>query len=155
MDWSVINEALWGLVAGVLVALIVALGIIAKSFISYAQKWILAKIDKLSDETTKNAAQSAVATIDKLALSVVTSLEQEYAKAIRDSLAANDGKYTREDLVALHATAVTRIQETLSDEAKNAASTLISDLNGYINDKVSEIVYMIKSQDLITDGSDK
>ena len=144
MDWTTITDALWGLFALVLIAIIGALGVIAKSLIDKGKEFILAKIDTLKDESAQKAAKSALATVDKLAMSAVTSLEQEYAQAIRESLKNNDGKFTRDDLLALHSRAVTTVWATMSDSVADAAASIVGDLGQYISDKVSEDVYLIK-----------
>lgn len=145
MDWSAITSACQNLLVVIVLAIISALGIIGRSLIKNLEQWLLAKINAIDDDASRKTAASALATIDELAISTVNALEQEYGKAIRESIEANDGKFTREDLVALHAKAVEQIEATLTDEAKDAVSSIVDDLQEYIKNKVSSAVFTMKS----------
>lgn len=124
------------------------LGVLASFLIACAKKgfeWIAAKVSKVKDDTARDAINNALKDLNALVTATVTSLQQSLGDDIKKSIAEGDGRYTRDDLLALTDTAMATIKSQLSDSAKQALSTVYADLNSFIADLIQSKVRELKA----------
>lgn len=143
------EQILEGLQQGVVTVVLALIGLAVSYAITYINKLkvkLQDEANKLEDDATRELATSTINRIGELAIATVSALEQEYGKAIRDSIACGDGEFTRDDLIALHSKAVESIKDQLTDTAYTAMQSQINDVEGYISTKVSEALFDIKSK---------
>lgn len=117
--------------------------------------WVSEKIDGLKDERAQKALNNAIEHLCDLVSTTVTSLQQTLGKEIRESITNNDGKYTREDLLALKDKALESIKAQLTSAMKEALSTAYTDLDAYIIDLVESEVLRMKDGFLPSGSSAK
>lgn len=137
----VLQDFVVTLLAGALaVASAFIIALIKKGF-----NWLDAKIDKIGDEKAKTALDTAKDNLEDIVTTTVTSLQQTLAKDIKESIANNDGKYTRDDLLALGDKAFNSVKAQLTDATRDALATAYSDLDGFIRDRVEAKVLEVKA----------
>lgn len=124
------------------------LGVLSAFLIACAKKgfdWLSAKLSKVKSDTAREAFTNALTDLNKLVDSTVTALQQTLGDDIKASIAAADGKYTRDDLLALTDTALGTIKSQLTDAAKEALSTVYNDLDSFIVDLIQTKVRYLKT----------
>ena len=124
------------------------LSLLAAFLVACAKKgfnWLSAKVDKINDDKAKDTLKLAISSLDTIVNTTVTSLQQSLGDDIKKSLQDGDGKYTREDLLALKDQALETINHQLTDSAKEALSSVYSDLNSYIGDLIDSKVRELKT----------
>lgn len=126
-------------------ALAVASGFII-ALVKKGFNWLDAKIDRIGDDKAQAALSTATDNLERITLRTVTSLQQTVVKEIKESIAANDGQYTRQDLLNLTDQALASIKAQLTDATKEALSTAYSDLDSYIRDLIQTTVYELKAK---------
>lgn len=123
------------------------LGVLSAFLIACAKKgfdWISTKIDKVKNDTAREAFNNALGDLYQIVDTSVTSLQQTLGDEIKKSIEANDGKYTREDLLGLKDKALEIINHQLSESSKEALSTVYSDLDSFIADLIETKVRELK-----------
>lgn len=132
------------------------LSVLAGFLIALVKKgfnWLTEKINLLQDEKLKSDASSAVATLETIVMTTVTSLQQTLGDDIRKSLAENDGKYTKEDLLALKNQAIETVKHQLTDSTTELLNQIYSDLDTFIGDLVEVSVRSLKTTEVAADSA--
>lgn len=144
----VLQDFLSTLVTGVL-------GVLSAFCIALVKRgfdWLAEKIDSLKDDRAQKALNNALTHLHEIVDATVKSLQQTIGDEIKASLAANDGKYTREDLYALKDKALVSVNAQMTNAMKEALSTAYSDLDSFIVDLIETKVREMKN-DLLPVGT--
>lgn len=104
------------------------------------------QIESIKDSSTRELAKSALNNIADMTVTVVSSIEQEEAKDLRELI--KSGNATRDQLCALKDKAVERIKSQITEETAELAKKEVANLDKYISDKVSEVLMNIKNNTL-------
>lgn len=149
----VVHEFIVTLVTGLL-------AILSGFLIALAKKgfnWITAKIDSIKDEKVKSDIKNATETLETIVSTTVVALQQSIGDDIRESLAAGDGKFTKEDLLNLKDQAVETVKHQLTESTTKILEGVYSDLDGFIRDLIEASVRSLKtdSQSVVSHGSTK
>ena len=145
---EVIQEFIDMLISGIL-------GILGAFLIALAKKgfdWIIAKIDLVKSDNSRQALASATNILEQTVYDTVTSLQQKLGDEIKASLKTNDGKYTRDDLLKLKDVAVQTVMSNLSTGVTEILEGTYADLEAVISDKVERVVREMKEQALSCAG---
>ena len=147
MTWNDVWAALQNGLISILMAAISVGVAIAIAYINKLKDKATAQAQEIKDDATRKQAVNAINRITELAKSVVTSIEQETASTIRKQISSGelDADAGYKTLCALKDEAVQKILNTVNEETKEAAMAQIQDLQGYVEDLVSEYVYKIKN----------
>lgn len=132
------------------------LSVLAGFLIALVKKgfnWLTEKINLLQDEKLKSDASSAIATLETIVTTTVTSLQQTFGDDIKKSLAENDGKYTKEDLLALKNQAIETVKYQLTDSTTELLNQIYSDLDTFIGDLVEVSVRSLKTTEGVVDST--
>lgn len=143
---EILNVNLQDFVSTLTIAL---LGLLSTFLIACAKKgfdWLSAKIDAIASEKARAAAQDAVKDFEKIVTTTVTSLQQTLVKDIKESIANDDGVYTREDLLKLKDKALESVKAQLTVATKEALSTVYADVDAFMEDMVEEVVFNLKNK---------
>lgn len=125
------------------------LAILSGFLIALAKKgfnWIGAKIDSIKDDKVKSDIKNAVETLETITHTTVVALQQSIGDDIKASIAAGDGKFTKEDLLNLKNQAVETIKHQLTDSMTEILKGVYSDLDGFICDLIEASVRSLKSE---------
>lgn len=148
-----INQALVSGGAVIVVAVIALIAAVAIKYSKYGIDLLKQKASSIEDENTRNLVNSTLDRLSSLTEVVVTSIEQESTKAIKDSIASGKTEYTYDDILALKDQAVDRVKEQLTPEMINAINEQVSDIDKFISDLVSTSVYKLhESQPIMVEG---
>lgn len=146
-----LQDFLYTLVTGVL-------GVLSAFLIALAKRgfdWLSEKIGDLKDERAQKALNNALTHLHEIVYTTVVSLQQTIGDEIKASIAANDGKYTVEDLHALKDKALVSVKAQLTDAMKEALSTAYSDLDSFIIDLIETKVREMKNEFIPANASAK
>lgn len=125
------------------------LAILSGFLIALAKKgfnWIGAKIDSIKDAKVKSDIKNAVETLETITHTTVVALQQSIGDDIKASIAAGDGKFTKEDLLNLKDQAVETIKHQLTESTTEILKGVYSDLDGFIRDLIEAAVRSLKSE---------
>lgn len=136
----VLKNFLLALLGGLLSLLSAFLIAVAKKFFD----WLSAKIDNIKEVTMQNKLKSATRYLQNLVEVTVTSLQQTLADDIKASLEAQDGRYTREDLLALKDTALNTIKSQLKASTLAVLTTAYENIDDLIADMIETQVHQLK-----------
>lgn len=143
-------ETITPIVQDFVVTLVTALlGILSGYLIALAKRgfdWVSEKIVNLKDDRASKVLINAIDNLHEIVDTTVCSIQQSLAKEIRDSIAAGDGKYTREDLVALADKAYSSVMLQLTSASKEALTTAYADLESYVRDLIEAKVLELKGE---------
>lgn len=123
------------------------LAVLSGFLIALAKKgvdWVSAKIDAVKDENIRERALDAVDKLETVVNTTVISLQQTLGDDIKTSILNNDGKYTREDLLALKDKAVSDIEHQLTSSTVELLGTIYPDVHKMIEDLVEMSVRNLK-----------
>lgn len=123
------------------------LGVLAAFLIGLVKKgfaWIDAKINNVKNETAKTEFFRASSILQDTVSNVVTSLQQTIGDEIKKSLANNDGKYTRDDLLNLKNVAFMEITNQLSSGVMEILNGVYDDVDDVINSMIETKVHELK-----------
>lgn len=123
------------------------LGVLSAFLIALAKRgfdWVSEKIDGLKDDRAQKALNNALSHLYEIVNATVISLQQTIGDEIKASIAANDGKYSQEDLYALRDQALASVNAQLTSAMKEALSTAYTDLDSFIIDLIETKVREMK-----------
>lgn len=109
--------------------------------------WISQKIELLKDEKSRKRLADYTERLHDIVQMTITSLQQTLGDDIRESLANNDGQYTREDLLNLKDIALASIKTQLTAAAYQALSEAYTDLDGLIGDMIELYLRNLKKSE--------
>lgn len=142
------NSEFLQILLGLAIVVIGAAGAYAISVIAsyYKSKkdQILKQIENNKFVKDNELAKDALRTIDMIVSNVVEELDDTMKKEILK--ATEDGKLTDEEKTNLKNTAMELIKSEISDPVKQAASSLIGDLNNYISTLIENRVTQLKDE---------
>lgn len=138
-----IQQALQALLTTVGVAALSALAVILVQGVNIAKEWALRKIEGIADDNARKLVNDAVIKVNEIVSAVVMSIEQEEKQEILKAM--EDGRVTRDELVALKDVAITRVKSQLLPETMELLEESFGDVTEYISDKVSQQVFALKN----------
>ena len=127
-------------VSGLLTVLSGFLIALAKELFSFLKS----KVQKNKSEILKNTLSNALDILQSTVETTVVSLQQTIGDDIKESLRNKDGKYTREDLLALKDKAFQIIVDQVDVAILDTVNTVYDDLEGYINNLIEVSVRKLK-----------
>lgn len=136
----ILQDFMITLITGVLAILSGFLVALAKKGVN----WVSAKIDAVKDENIRERALDAVDKLETIVNTTVISLQQTLGDDIKTSILNNDGKYTREDLLALKDKAVSDVEHQLTSSTVELLGTIYPDVHKMIEDLVEMSVRNLK-----------
>jgi len=137
----------------VLLALISLAGTYAIIYINKCKKKVMAETERINDQALEDLIKNSINQLDKLIKTTVYSIEQEIASEIRKKIESGDTSVSREDLVALKDKAYKIIKSTVNPNVVEYATEVITDVDQYILDKISEEVKILKDSQNASDAS--
>ena len=130
---------------------IVIIGATGAYAISVIASYYRTKKDQLMNQIMSNKyiedneiAKDALKTIEMIVSNVVNELDDTVKKEILKT--TEDGKLTEEEKTDLKNTAMELIKSEISDPVKQAASSIIGDLNNYISTLIENRVTKLKDE---------
>ena len=129
------------------------LAVLSGFLIALAKKgveWVTEKIQSIKDEKLRKDVESAVAKLESVVLTTVTSLQQTLGDDIKESLEKGDGVFTKDDLIALKDQAVETVKHQLTQSTTELLSTAYEDLDTLIKDLIEAAVREVKMKDKLT-----
>lgn len=126
-----------------MVALIQTLGPVIVSAVSTVLVWVLSEVARQVRSRTNN--ELAISAIDRLthtAASTVMEIEQVVVPRLR--AASADGKLSARDMELLRDLAMKKIKERVQPAVQKQAKRAISDLDGFLQSKIEQLVYSMK-----------
>ena len=138
-----IQQALQALLTTVGVAVLSALAVILVQGVNIAKEWALTKSEGIADDNARKLVNDAVIKVNEIVSAVVMSIEQEEKQEILKAM--EDGRVTRDELVALKDVAITRVKSQLLPETMELLEESFGDVTEYISDKVSQQVFALKN----------
>lgn len=142
--WNEVQPVLQQFLVAVLTGI---LGVASAFLIAVAKKgfdWLSAKIDSIKQDDTRKLLAEANQALSTIVHNTVEALNQTLGDDIRASLEAGDGKYTKEDLLNLKATALNTINKQLTQTYRDILETAYPALDAYISDLVETAVRLYK-----------
>lgn len=142
--WNEVQPVLQQFLVAVLTGI---LGVASAFLIAVAKKgfdWLSAKIDSIKQDDTRKLFAEANQALCTIVYNTVEALNQTLGDDIRASLAAGDGKYSKEDLLNLKATALNTINKQLTQTYRDILETTYPALDAYISDLVETAVRSYK-----------
>lgn len=142
--WNEVQPVLQQFLVAVLTGI---LGVASAFLIAVAKKgfdWLSAKIDSIKQDDTRKLLAEANNALSTIVYNTVEALNQTLGDDIRASLAAGDGKYSKEDLLNLKATALNTINKQLTQTYRDVLETAYPALDAYISDLVETAVRLYK-----------
>lgn len=136
----VVQDFLVTLCTGVLAVLSGFLIALAKKGVD----WVNEKIQSIQDDKIRQDVENAVAKLDTIVTTTVTALQQSLGDDIKNSIVNNDGKYTKEDLLALKDQAFLTIKNQLTVSTTELLNSTYEDLDSLINNMIEAAVRNIK-----------
>ncbi len=124
-------------VLGVLSAFLIAL--VKKGF-----DWLAAKIALVKNEKAQKELQEAMVILENSVTTTVTALQQLVGDDIKESIEKNDGKYTREDLLALKDKALELIKAQISQAMQELLSKAYGDFTTLASNMIETQVHNLK-----------
>lgn len=122
-----------------------AISVIASYYRSKKDQ-IIGQIENHKFVKDNELAKDALRTIDMIVSNVVSELDDTMKKEILK--ATEDGKLTDEEKTNLKNTAMELIKSEISEPVKEAASSLIGDLNNYISTLIENRVTELKEESI-------
>lgn len=123
------------------------LSVLAGFIIALAKKgfdYLTAKIEGIKNENLKCLTYSSLNDLQTIVESTVISLQQTLGDDIKASIKAEDGKYTRDDLLKLKDTALKSINSQMTETMNEAVNSITNDATEYINSLIEQTVYRLK-----------
>lgn len=142
--WNEVQPVLQQFLVAVLTGI---LGVASAFLIAVAKKgfdWLSAKIDSIKQDDTRKLLAEANQALSTIVQNTVEALNQTLGDDIRASLAAGDGKYSKEDLLNLKVTALNTINKQLTQTYRDILETTYPALDEYISDLVETAVRLCK-----------
>ena len=88
----------------------------------------------LKTKTTNEIALNVIESINDGALTVVKALQQTLVDSIKEASA--DGKLTDDEIDEIREAALTKLKSTLSTQVLATLETTVTDVDGYLRDKI-------------------
>lgn len=142
--WNEVQPVLQQFLVAVLTGI---LGVASAFLIAVAKKgfdWLSVKIDSIKQDDTRKLLDEANQALSTIVQNTVEALNQTLGDDIRASLAAGDGKYSKEDLLNLKVTALNTINKQLTQTYRDILETTYPALDEYISDLVETAVRLCK-----------
>lgn len=142
--WNEVQPVLQQFLVAVLTGI---LGVASAFLIAVAKKgfdWLSVKIDSIKQDDTRKLLDEANQAVSTIVQNTVEALNQTLGDDIRASLAAGDGKYSKEDLLNLKVTALNTINKQLTQTYRDILETTYPALDEYISDLVETAVRLCK-----------
>jgi hypothetical protein len=134
---QIINELI--IIAGIMSPLMVAL---KKLWKSKLKEYFSTKINSISNEDLRNAAQAAYDTLKDLIPQEITNAEITLKPAILQAIA--DGKVDKNELCTLNGIVKDKVLSQLTEDAKNALKSKIPDINSYLKSRIEDVLSALK-----------
>lgn len=147
---KVFQDALIALLTGVLGVLVTFLIALAKK----GFEWLGAKIANVKDATFRENLKQLNTLLENTVYNVVTSLQQTLGDEIRESIKKKDGKYTREDLLALKDKALDQVVNQITNTDWAMLQEIYDDLTQHVIDLIEVNVYNLKSDTFLLKGGE-
>lgn len=146
-----INTILSDLINGLMVGLL-SLGVgYLTYYIALASKNIKAKTASIKDEQTRNTIDKVLDVLTNLIDINVESAQNTIVKELKQTTV--DGKLDVDDAKNVLSIVKGKVIAQLSDSGKQALSTIINDLEGYIESKIEVSLKNLKAKDGVTDAT--
>lgn len=137
------NELMTSLVKLVVAILVIVLPVLLKPLNEKISKMVSAKIESLDSEKKEKIFNSAMEILNRLVVTTVEYLEQEYGNEIRKGIA--DGTRKSEELYELKDKAKEIVSSQISNEVIKILGTKITDVPKLIDNLISEQVRITKN----------
>lgn len=147
---KVFQDALIALLTGVLGVLVTFLIALAKK----GFEWLGAKIANVKDATFRENLKQLNTLLENTVYNVVTSLQQTLGDEIRESIKNGDGKYKREDLLALKDKALDQVVNQITNTDWAMLQEIYDDLTQHVIDLIEVNVYNLKSDTFLLKGGE-
>jgi hypothetical protein len=134
---QIINELI--IIAGIMSPLMVAL---KKLWKSKLKEYFSTKINSITNEDLRNAAQAAYDTVKDLIPQEITNAEITLKPAILQAIA--DGKVDKSELCTLNSIVRDKVLSQLTDDAKNALRAKIPNINSYLESRIEDVLSALK-----------
>lgn len=134
---QIINELI--IIAGIMSPLMVAL---KKLWKSKLKEYFSTKINSITNEDLRNAAQAAYDTVKDLIPQEITNAEITLKPAILQAIA--DGKVDKSELCTLNSIVRDKVLSQLTDDAKNALKAKIPNINSYLESRIEDVLSALK-----------
>lgn len=125
------------------------LAVLSGFLIALAKKgfnWLTVKIESVKDAKVKSDIKDATETLETIVITTVSALQQSLGDDIRESIAAGDGRFSKEDLLNLKDQAVQTVKHQLTAATTEILEKVYSDLDQFIGDLIEAAVRSVKSE---------